>query len=181
MSNIIARITDEDFNLPKIELKDPLIRYASRGIIINANAEIAVFHKKKKKEYKLPGGGIEKGEDPKEAFKREILEETGCKIYDIDELGITIEEKGQTNFCQISYIFKANVLEDTKLLHLTKKEQEEGGELLWMPLEDAYKVIKECIDEVLGSKYDNKYKTLFMVKRDALILKEYMLKIGISK
>lgn len=29
-----------------------------------------------KNEYKLPGGGIDKGENPEEAFKRETLEET---------------------------------------------------------------------------------------------------------
>ena len=38
------------------------------------------FNKKKKNEYKLPGGGIDYGETPNEAFIREALEETGCKI-----------------------------------------------------------------------------------------------------
>ena len=174
MDNIIAKITDEDLGLPKKELVSPFIRYASRGIVYNDDGKIAVFHKKNKNEYKLPGGGIEENENKIEAFKREILEETGCEVFNIEELGITIEEKGETDFCQISYVYKAQVLRDTKNLHLTPKEIDEGGELLWLNIEDAYKLIMECSDNIVGSKYESRYQTLFMVKRDALILKNYL-------
>ncbi len=174
MDNVIAKITDEDLGLPKKKLVDPDIRYASRGIIINEEGKVAIFCKKKKNEYKLPGGGIIPNEDKVEAFIREIREETGCEITNINELGITIEEKGETDFRQISYVFMANVLKDTKILHLTQKEQDEGGELLWLDFNDAYQLISQSINKIVGSKYESKYRTLFVVRRDALILKKYM-------
>ena len=42
--------------------------------------KIAIFYKSNKNEYKLPGGGMENDENPEEAFKREVLEETGCVV-----------------------------------------------------------------------------------------------------
>ncbi len=142
------------------------IRYASRAILKNNKGEIAIFNKSLKNEYKLPGGGIEEDEDKIKALKREILEETGCTIKDINFLGITIEEKSSTNFKQISYIYECNVLEDTNNLHLTKKELDEGAKLIWTSIENAYQLVKDSFNNLKGSKYDNLYKSLFMVKRD---------------
>ena len=174
MEKVIAKITDEDLGLSKKKVNNPTMRYGARGIVLNSNGEIAVFYKKNKNEYKLPGGGIMKNECPEEAFRREILEETGCFISNIKKLGITIEEKGQTNFSQISHVFEAYLDYDTHKLHLTSKEQEEGGEVIWLAPHEAYDKVHNCINNVIGSKYDNKYQTLFVVKRDALILNYYL-------
>ena len=175
MENIIAKITDKDFGLEEKRMHNPITRYASRGIVLNNNGEMAIFHKKNKNEYKLPGGGMIDGENPVDTFKREVLEETGCIISDIKELGITIEEKNKNNFYQISHIFEAKVSNNTYTLSLTNKEIDEGGELLWLLPQDAYEKISECIDDVQGSIYDDYYKTLFMVKRDMLVLQYFLL------
>ena len=74
----IKVLVDEDFGLNSIKFNNPKIRKGARGIIINHDGKIAVFNKVNKNEYKLPGGGINEGETPEEAFKREALEETGC-------------------------------------------------------------------------------------------------------
>ncbi len=174
MSNIIVKITDKDFGLKERKIDSPIIRYGARGIVVNDNGEIAIFHKRLKNEYKLPGGGIEKNENIIDAFRREIMEETGCEISNIEELGITIEEKGLTNFCQISYIFIANVIKNTNKLHMTKKEQDEGGEILWLLPDEAYTKVLNSVNNVIGSIYDDRYKSMFMVKRDAMILSYYL-------
>lgn len=171
---IIDIITDETLNLESKKINNPIIRYASRGIVFNELGEIAVINKKAKNEYKLPGGGIENLETKEEAFYREIFEETGCKVKILDYLGIIIEEKGLTNFKQISYVFVAEVLEDTKKLHLTIKETEEKTTLLWKNIVDAYQLIKNSQENLVGSKYDSLYKSLFMVLRDQLILDYYL-------
>lgn len=72
----IKKLTDENIGLTSIEFNNPRIRYGARGIIIEKDGKIALFNKTMKNEYKLPGGGIDKGENPEEAFKRETLEET---------------------------------------------------------------------------------------------------------
>ena len=107
----IKTITDEDFDLKIKNFNNPRTRLGARGIVFNDKNEIAILNKANKNEYKLVGGGIKENEDPTVAFKREVLEESGCKIDIDDFLGIIKEEKSQDNFIQTSYIYVAHVLE----------------------------------------------------------------------
>ena len=81
--NVIAEITDDMFEIEPIPFNNPKVRYGARGIVKTQDGLIAVFFKKAKNEYKLPGGGIEQGETPEEAFTREVLEEVGIKIKNL--------------------------------------------------------------------------------------------------
>lgn len=177
--NCIKILKDEDFNLKSVEFDNPRIRYGARGIIINKDNKIAIFNKSNKNEYKLPGGGIDEGEEPKEAFKREALEETGCEIEIISSLGTIEEHKSLDNFKQISYIFVAQVVNDTHKLNLTQKEKDEGAKLLWVDKDEALKLITECFDNLKASKYENLYHSKFIVLRDRYILEYYLKNIGI--
>ena len=56
---------------------------------------------------------------------------------------------------------------------LTEKEIDEGSKLLWLKIEDAMQVIKDCENNLIGSKYENVYHTRFIVRRDYTILKYY--------
>lgn len=170
IDNVIDIIKDGEERLI-----NPIERQASRGIIIK-NDMVAIINKVNKNEYKLPGGGIEDDETPKEAFYREILEETGCEVKIIDYLGIIIEEKKETNFKQISYVFVAEVVNDTNKLNFTKKETDEGAKMIWVPIKEALALIKESIKSIKGSNYDSTYSSLFMVKRDARIVEHYLIK-----
>ena len=170
---IIATITDRDFGLTPKAFDNPRLRHGARGIILNASGEIAILNKANKNEHKLIGGGIEAGEDPATAFAREALEESGCKLKDIQYLGIIREEKSQDNFIQESHVFAARVAEDTGHLTLTEKETEEGSRLLWLTLDDALTKIKNCEDQLKPSKYEDVYHTKFIVRRDYAILRHY--------
>jgi len=88
---LIYKVTDKDIGEIPVEMKNPRTRLGARGIVVREDGKIAVFNKANKNEYKLPGGGIEGKEEPKEAFKREVLEETGCEVEIIETIG-TIEE-----------------------------------------------------------------------------------------
>lgn len=171
--NCIKVLTDLDFDLEVKEFNNPRVRYGARGIVFNDKNEIAILNKANKNEYKLVGGGIEENEDPTIAFKREVLEEAGCKV-DIDAcLGIIKEEKSQDNFMQTSYVYVAHVIEDTKQLNLTQKEIDEGAQLLWLNIDDAIKTIKDCENKLKPSKYEDVYHTKFIVRRDYIILNHY--------
>ena len=102
--NLICKITDKDIGKQPIEMDNPRLRLGARGIVIREDGKIAIFNKSNKNEYKLPGGGLEGEEKPEEAFKREVLEETGCEVEIIECLGTTEEYKTFDNFKQISYV-----------------------------------------------------------------------------
>ena len=166
--NCIRVLVDEDFGLKSVEFNNPRVRKGARGIIINSDGKIAVFNKANKNEYKLPGGGIDEGENPEEAFKREALEETGCEIEIIEE------HKSLDNFKQTSYIFVAKVVNDTHKLNLTQKEKDEGAQLLWVDDTEALKLITDCYDKLKESKYENLYHSKFIALRDRYILEYYL-------
>ena len=172
--NCIRVLVDEDFGLKSVEFNNPRIRKGARGIIINSDGKIAVFNKANKNEYKLPGGGIDEGENPEEAFKREALEETGCEIEIINSLGTIEEHKSLDNFKQTSYIFVAKVVNDTHKLNLTQKEKDEGAQLLWVDDTEALKLITDCYDKLKESKYENLYHSKFIALRDRYILEYYL-------
>ena len=168
------KITDKDFGLEEKTLTNPRKRQGARGIILNSDGKIAVFNKRAKNEFKLPGGGIDEGEDKIEAFKREAMEETGCEIGEIRFLGTIKEIQGEENFVQLSYVFASKVLKDTKTLSLTEKEKDEDAVLVWMDPKEALEQMKNCMDKLVDSKYDNVYRSKFMVKRDIEILEAYL-------
>ena len=170
----IKILTDEEFGIKPIDFNNPKIRNGARGIIINEDGKLAIFNKVNKNEYKLPGGGIKEGETPEEAFKREALEETGCEIEIIKCLGTIEEHKSQENFKQISYLFIAKVIRNNNKCNFTEKEKNEGARLLWVDENEAINLVKNCIDSIKASEYENVYHTKFIVKRDTYILEEYI-------
>ena len=122
--DLLCKITDAEIGEKYIENENPNIRLSSRGIVLNKDNKIAIFCIGDNKKCKLPGGKIEAGETPEEAFKREVLEETGCMVEIIDNPGTIEEYKSKLNFKQISNVFIGKVIKDTKELHLTPAEQE---------------------------------------------------------
>ncbi len=173
---LIDTITDKNIGEESVTVKEFRTRRASRGIILREDGKIAVFNKANKNEYKLPGGGIEGNEEPEKAFLREALEETGCEVEITDFLGTIEEIKTQEAFKQTSYVYVSKVINDTKKLHLTKKEKDEGAKLVWETPENALKLIQSSFDNLVASKYESIYHTKFIVCRDTRILQEYMKK-----
>lgn len=171
---LICKITDLDIGEEVLKMENPRLRLAARGIVIREDGKIAVFNKSNKNEYKLPGGGIEGKENPEIAFKREAMEETGCEVEIIKELGTTEEYKSLNNFKQISYVYIGKVIKDTKQLHVTEKEKDEGAKLLWETPQKALELITECYNNLIASKYESVYSTKFIVLRDRKILEKYI-------
>lgn len=172
----IKRITDEDFELDSIPFVNPRHRWGARGIVFNNENQIAILHKNMKNEYKLVGGGIDENEDPTIAFKRECLEEAGCKIEIDDCLGTVEELKTLDDFKQTSYVYIAHVVENLGHTNFTEQEKGEESELLWLDIDTAIDVIKDSEDKLVASNFDGDksvYHTKFIVRRDYEILKYY--------
>ncbi len=143
-------------------------RHAARAVLFNAAGQVAVMHFTATGSYKLPGGGIDEGEDTITALHREIREETGYEITDIKELGEVVEYRYFCGMHQISYCFTASATNFVGT-ELTQKEQDAGMELQWFDtITDAITAIESGhnIDED-GSETGLK----MMILRDVAILK----------
>ncbi len=66
-------------------IDNPLDRVSVYGVITNDVKQILVVNVRGK--YHLPGGGIDEGEDEQVALRREVLEETGYEINDLQLIG----------------------------------------------------------------------------------------------
>ena len=56
------------------------------------------------------------------------------------------------------------VMEDTKKLNLTQKKKDEGAKLLWVEPIEALELIKNCINDLKDSQYEDVYATKFVLK-----------------
>lgn len=158
-------------NVSDEEAKEYKIREAARAIVFDGKNLIALLHATKTFYYKLPGGGIEKGETKKDTLKRECQEEIGCNVKIIDELGFTVEYRQEFNIKQISYCYIAELVGKKGVPHLEKDEAEEGFETIWVSLEDAIKKVKESQPIVIDGPY--------MVTRDLALLQSAKEKLKI--
>ena len=143
-------------------------RRAARAVLFNAAGQVAIMHFTATGSYKLPGGGINEGEDTIAALHREIREETGYEITDIKELGEVVEYRYYCGMHQVSYCYTANAAQFLGT-QLTQKEQDGGMELQWfdtIPQAVAAIVSGHQVDED-GSPIGLK----MMIQRDVAILK----------
>ena len=167
-------VKDEDIGFKSVQMKKPMVRIASRGVVIRNDGKIALFYEENKGDYKLPGGGIEGGEIPVKTFEREVYEEVGCEVSDVEEIGVVIEERTLANFIQMSHVFVSKLKKDLHSLSLTSKERVWGGKMLWVSPKEALTLVSNCFDNLKNLTAENEYHVKFMVLRDRKIL-EYIL------
>ncbi len=118
-------------------------RETARGIIFDAEGKIALVHETKWGCYELPGGGIEVGEDAKQALIREAKEELGCAVEIMGEVGFVVEYRKKTTLKQTSYCYYAKVVGEKGKPIFTQGEIENGFMVVWVSLEVAVKKLKE--------------------------------------
>lgn len=167
---IICDINDKTFNsaYASQDTKDYHVRKAARGILIK-DGKLAWLNVSTKGYQKLPGGGIEKDETNEQAFKREVLEETGHECKVIDEGAITIEYRDQFKLVQISYIFMAEAVGIPGEQKLEQGEIDEGHDLEWHTLEETENLLKD--------ENPTEYEDRFIHLRDKSILEFYKEKL----
>ncbi|MGM9972335.1 MAG: NUDIX hydrolase [Anaeroplasmataceae bacterium] len=121
-------------------------RNSARMIIIKDN-KIYLSHRRFNDTYKLPGGGVDKGEEIKTAAIRETLEEVGVIVdpNSIEEYGYYIDKwksvhKNDNNkiWLNKSYYFTANPIKITSI-NPTESEIKENVESVLVDIDIAIK------------------------------------------
>ena len=152
-------------NVFEEEVKNYSIREAARAIVLDENGKVALLHVSRKNYYKLPGGGIDEGENKESALRRECQEEIGCDIEIVGEVGIIIEHRKVYTLKQTSYCYLAKVRGEKGRPEFTDDEVEEGFTEVWLPYEEAERALSE-------SKATDLEGSAYIVVRDNLFLRE---------
>jgi len=134
-------------------------RKAARAVVFDNENRIGLLHVSGKGYYKLPGGGIEEGEDIKNALDRECHEELGVGVEVLKEIGSIVEYRGQFKLQQISYCFLALTSSEKKAPNFTDEEKSSGFGIVWVEPKKAL--------ELLGLKQTTDYEGKFIEERDA--------------
>ena len=158
--DLLKEIKDKEFPEDESTLKT---REASRAILFDENDLVPLLFVGKYNYHKLPGGGIDEGEDNVRALLRECLEEVGSKIEVNGEVGKIIEFRSKWDLKQISYCYYGKVISKGEP-DFTEKELNQGFQILWFPLKDA-------ISKVENDQPKN-YEGSFIQKRDLEFLKK---------
>jgi 8-oxo-dGTP diphosphatase len=118
-------------------------REAARAVVVDAEGNIALLHVANDGYYKLPGGGIEEGEDKLVALARECKEEIGCEVDVLGEVGVIVEHRKFCTLHQTSYCYAARVKGEKGEPDFTEGEINDGFELVWVSYDDAIRLIEE--------------------------------------
>lgn len=144
-------------------------RRAARAIVIRGDGNIALLHVGKYNYHKLPGGGVEDGEDIKQALERELLEEIGCQTEVIAELGEIVEYRDEWDMKQTSYCYLAKQVGEAGQPDFTEKELSEGFAIVWAKdIAEAIRLLEQDVPEEYGGKFIRERDLTFLETAHAI-------------
>jgi 8-oxo-dGTP pyrophosphatase MutT (NUDIX family) len=146
------------------ELVEYRARQAARAVVFDNEGKVALLFVSKKNYHKLPGGGIEEGENIEEALRRECREEIGCEIKITGEIGRIIEYRPKWKIRQESFCYSAEVIGGKGEPSFTEGEKELEFSILWTGMDEAIKILEEEKPE--------DYQGKFILDRELSFLRE---------
>lgn len=156
---LLKIIKDKEFPSDESGLK---LREASRAVLFDENGLVPLLFVSKHNYHKLPGGGIDAGEDKMKALIREVKEEVGAEIEVITEVGEIIEYRSEFNLKQTSYCYIGEITSKGQPA-FTDEELNDGFKIIWLSLNDAIAALEH--DE------PDDYEGHFIQRRDWVFLK----------
>lgn len=146
-------------------------RPTGKAVIFDAEGLVGLVGNEVNDFYLLPGGGIDPGESIEVGIIRECLEEAGCNVRLVNNLGITEDYRTRDGKHCINYCYTAEVIGEKGILDLTEEEAKNGLHVRWMSLEEAISVLERQV-ELLKQGEIGFYNTGFNILRDHIFLLE---------
>ena len=124
---------------------------ATRTVLLDQDGKVAIINVTKHGYYKIPGGGVEDGEEIEPAAQREVMEEAGCNCDIIEKLGRIETEIPVWGMLDISEGFVAKVLGEKSQPKYESWESERGFQVEWFEgLDVAIETIEKNIVKESG-------------------------------
>ncbi|MDP3645758.1 MAG: NUDIX domain-containing protein [bacterium] len=162
---VLRTIRDKDLDENTADPEKYKERSAARAVVFDADGNVALLHATKKHYHKLAGGGVESGEDIAAALKRELLEEIGCSVENVRDLGIIEEYRNKIQLHQLSYCYLADVVGEKGAPIFEEDERADGFDPVWLGLNNAIETLES---EIGVEDYEGK----FIQMRDLTFLQE---------
>lgn len=149
-------------------------REAVRAIILKGNKILLI--KSNTGDYKFPGGGVEVGESYIDALNREVIEESGYIVNNINEkLGVIIERavdkfKNNSIFEMTSYYYICDLSEEKTTQNLDEYEIELEFLPVWISIDKAICENELIIKEEKSNMNSWVYRETLALKK----IKEYI-------
>lgn len=119
-------------------------RRAVRAVVLDADSRVYLMYIGRKGTYKLPGGGIDEGEDNPTALARELMEEVGVEIEVVAELGRVVEYRDFAKMKQTSYCYLARQVGEKVANNLEAGEIADGmAEMLADDIDQAIALVED--------------------------------------
>lgn len=154
-------------NVNDKDLFDWRWRITAKAIVFDEESKIGLLYVRNLNYYKLPGGGVEKGEDIKTALDRECKEELGVEIKVVGEIGSIVEFRAQDKLHQTSHCFLVKTTSKKNHPDFSEKERSLDYEVIWVTLNEAW-------DLISSDQLSNDYDRRFARDRDLCFLNEVL-------
>ena len=138
-------------------------RRAVRVVVVAADDRVAIIHAHRDNYYKLPGGGVEDGEDHCKAGEREVAEETGARVA-VQGDCVAVVEEYRNDLHQVSYCYRGRLVDDRGQPELTDDEVADGLSHTWVPVHTAL--------EAMASVEPTSVLGAYIKERDTFLLRE---------
>jgi 8-oxo-dGTP diphosphatase len=146
-------------------------RPTGKAIVYDADGNIALVGNEVNDFYLLPGGGIDPNESIEIGIIRECLEEIGCEVQLVSDLGTTEDYRTRDQKHCINYCKTAKVIGEKGKLQLTEEEEKNDMHVKWVSLEEAIGILSDEVEMVKRGKVEF-YNTGFNILRDHIFLLE---------
>ena len=169
----IATLHEKDIYPEKQSAEN--IEYSNRtigkAIVLDAENRIALVGNKQNEFLLLPGGGIDYGENIQTGIIRECLEEIGCVVNILNEVGCIDDYRPRDKKHCISYCYTIRVIGNKGNPKYTENEIKIGMYIKWVTPEEAFDIFKKQKLELESGKVTF-YNTGFNIVRDLFFLEE---------